>query len=52
MSKVIGSLERGWLPDYLDLGDCTVEQNGVSPELELSGVIFSKSHAFKKHDPL
>jgi integration host factor subunit beta len=37
MSKVIGSLERGWLPDYPDLGGCTVEQNGVSPELELSG---------------
>lgn len=37
MSKVIGNLEKGWLPDYADLRDCTVEQNGVSPELELLG---------------
>lgn len=37
MSKVFQNLERGWLPDYPDLRDCTVEQNGVSPKLELLG---------------
>lgn len=43
MSKVIGNLEKGWLTDYADLRDCTVEQNGVSPELDFRGNLQYKS---------
>lgn len=35
MSKVIGKLGMGWLRDYPDFRDYTVEQNKVSPKLKL-----------------
>lgn len=37
MSQVIEKLGMGWLPDYPDFRDHTVEQNEVAPRLKLLG---------------
>lgn len=37
MSEVIEKLGMGWLPDYPDFRDHTVEQNEVAPRLKLLG---------------